>query len=128
MQKKLCPKCGSGKIVPVSDGYFCQDCGNTVAGENELLGYAPKSSSLTDVSGSPMTAQELALEMGKDFLQRLYSGAAKPIGQAVIDAGFASRNDTDAVARLIRAGCMGAWNGVLQEVEAIAGERQKDAS
>ena len=127
MQKMLCPACGSGKLEPYAEGYRCQDCA-AIAREENLLRYTPKSDSLTDVSGSPMTTQELALEMGKDFMQRLYKYASRPMGNAILEAGFSSRNDTEALARLIRAGCTGAWSGVLTEVEKIAGERQGDAS
>jgi hypothetical protein len=71
-----------------------------------------------------MTAQEVVTGMAKDLMEGIYKNVARVMGCVLIETGFCGAADTEALARLIREGCMGAYQGIILEMEKIASERQ----
>lgn len=75
------------------------------------------------IEGSVDTAQGIAQAISEDLFRNLYKNAATPIGKAIMDSGVADVNDTQAMAAMIRAGCIGAHKAILEEAEKLGHQR-----
>jgi len=126
-QTTICPACGSGKITPYKDDddkqmYKCQMC-TWFGSINELVSV-------------PMPADQFALEIGQDealnvvkqiseqYLKLLATQAGQQIGLCIIQAGFCTSRDSKALARLLRAACVGAHKATLEEAQKMSEEIQ----
>ena len=121
---KICPQCGSGKVdqkvgLPAS----CMDCG-WLGDERNLVETAlPTQENVLDISED--NALSIAKQISHHLLSLLAGTIAKPMGNCLIEAGLVSAKDTKNLARLLRAGCSAAHQGILQEADAISTEYQK---
>jgi len=136
---KLCPKCGSGKIgtevkagveVPDPKPAQCWDCGWLGTEANLIV--APDSAVERHVGvdwgveGEDYTAV-VALEVSKEYLRQLAKNAAQPIGLSIISVGLIGRQQQqEYLPRLLRAACLGAHKGTLEELENIQKEVADD--
>jgi hypothetical protein len=125
--KRLCPSCGSGKLegvreVDIGDPKIvCQNCG-WIGQQSDLLVREIKSA----VAGGDVYL-ETVRELSQDLLRELHGRIGEDVGRAVLSVGlfpikeFAEGDEKvkAMVTRLIRAGVMGAWEGILKEMSAI---------
>jgi len=113
---RLCPECGSGKIIITDKDFKCQACGRE-GEEHELFQAALEMNAVDE-------ALAIAQEVSSNLMCNLGKFAAMGIGAAAMDAGVVSQNDTKSLARICRAGCLGAHKAILDEVEKIGREAQ----
>jgi len=124
----LCPECGSGKVVTKEtlerSAAFCQEC--HWEGEAKDLVRLPSEAVVRHVGDGGLVGVDyetvIAMEVSKEYLQRLSQNAATPIGLAILDSGLISRSDTKTLTRLLRAACLGAHRATLEELEKIQQE------
>ena len=75
-----------------------------------------------DILRHPDSALSIVKEVSQEYFQCLAQYAGQHIGKALVRSGMVSVQDTKALSRLIRAACIGAHVGTLNELEDI----QKD--
>ena len=102
--------------------YQCTDCG--WKGNAAQLVVVPLPTNPLSLEVNQDKALEIAKHMAQQYMKLLYQGAAKPIGQCILQAGLVGRQDTKHLTRMIRAACMGAYKATLEEAENIAQEHK----
>lgn len=117
----ICPQCGSGKVEPTGDGVSCKDCG-WLGKEGALINAPiPIQGVQLDFSNQDV-ALEVARQISRHLMELIYQLAAKAMGEAILQSGLVGRTDTKNLARLLRAGCLGAHKAVLEEADDISEE------
>ena len=114
MSVEMCPGCGSTKVVlpDIRGGdAACSSCG-----------WIGKDKDLVAKTMSETEAYSIANAVAREYLLRLGSSAAIPIGQAMIESGLVGRKDKQLITRLIRAAVAGAHMSTLKEIEKIQKE------
>lgn len=126
---KLCPACGSGKIVnhmmDPDDGYRrCSNC-NWTGGESDLItAPIPENPNCLKLNGD--AAKNVLEQISRNLLILLAKYSGHPLGVAIVQAGLCGRLDKTNLARLIKAGCLGAHKAVLDEADKISAEYSKN--
>jgi len=67
-------------------------------------------------------ALEVAKQISSNLMEMIYKLVAKSMGEAVLQSGLVGRQDAKNLTRLMRAGCLAAHKGVLDEADAISKE------
>jgi hypothetical protein len=67
-------------------------------------------------------ALEIAAAISKEYMLAIYMTVSPVIGKAILDADLVGVKDSKNLARLIRAACLAAHRGTLEEVEKISSE------
>jgi len=67
-------------------------------------------------------ALEIAAAISKEFMEAIYLNVSPVIGKAILDADLVGVKDSNNLTRLIRAACLAAHKGTMEEVEKITSE------
>lgn len=128
MKVWLCPQCGSGKNVGQRDVTLVGDDPEVKC---ENCGWKGKQSELYVTEIEPRmaggdAADDVIDDLGQAILQALYKHISIPIGLALKEVQLLpekelreSRRCQMLAARLVRAGVLAAWRGVVGEMDAI---------
>jgi hypothetical protein len=124
VEVRVCPECGSAKIEDfhlqiehAQKRVQCLQCGWR-GKEDDLL-----TVSASQQGGITMDAAMVISEkVAEDFLRFLAKDAGQEIGLAMVNAGLVGLKDSKKLARLIRAACLGAHKGTLDEISQIQEE------
>lgn len=115
----LCPACGSGKIAG-SDPAHCVECGWEGDDVHLLRAEMPLVGKMLDLN--PDRAFLIAEQISKSLYVAVAKIASRHIGLAILSSGLCGKRDNHNLARLIKAGCGAAHQGILEEADAIAKE------
>lgn len=130
----LCPACGSGKIddehvgdsslkVAGGERKQCMDCG--WRGDKEKLVTVPLQANPNSLELDGDAALDVAKQISRNLMLLLGQHASQGLGLCIIEAGLCGRRDKKNLARLLKAGCAAAHQGILQEADNIAKEHSK---
>lgn len=116
MLTSVCPSCSSGKVEPnrgepLNHPYRCTDCGSTFV--------RPM---VTDTGGALGEEQEIAEAVSAQLFRGLFP-LAEHLGRTARDVGLVGAHDSEALALIMRAGCIGAHRAMLLEAERIGRAR-----
>jgi len=122
----VCPECGSAKI----EDFHLQIEHSNKRVQCLQCGWRGKDDDLLTVDASQVTqggitmdaAMVVSEKVAEDFLRFLAKDAGQPIGLAMVNAGLVGLKDSKKLARLIRAACLGAHKGTLDEINQIQEE------
>lgn len=105
----------------MGDVVSCKDCG-WLGQESALINAPiPTQGVQLDFSNSDV-ALEVAKQISRHLMELIYALAAKAVGEAVLQSGLVGRTDSKNLTRLMRAGCLAAHKGILDEADAISKE------
>jgi len=105
----------------VGDVVSCKDCG-WLGKESALINAPiPVQGVQLDFSNGDV-ALEVAKQISRHLMELIYQLAAKAVGEAVLQSGLVGRTDSRNLTRLMRAGCLAAHKGILDEADIISKE------
>lgn len=125
MSTKLCPKCGSGKVVAQTEPMISG--GDPAEAHCDGCSWSGKASELmVALQTKPAAGIDPALhvveEVAKTYLQLLAKDASKQIGLAMVSSGLVGLHDKTSLGRLVRAACLAAYYATLEEIEKMQKE------
>jgi hypothetical protein len=99
----------------------CNDCGWQGKETDLIKAPIPVQGISLDFTNPDVTL-EVAKQISQHLMELIYQIASKPVGEAILRAGLVGRQDSRNLARLLRAGCLAAHKGILEEADVISKE------
>jgi ribosomal protein S27AE len=131
VEARVCPNCGSAKIEDfhlqietAEKRVQCLQCGWR-GKDGELLTLDASQAAQGGITTD--AAMIISEKVAEDFLRFLAKDAGQQVGLAMVNSGLVGLKDAKKLARLIRAACLGAHKGVLDEINQIQEELRSGA-
>jgi hypothetical protein len=111
IEVELCPECGSGKVDSFQGNSKCKSCS-----------WRGTTSSLLIRKMSNKEAHSVVSAVLHDYWQELQKSLPKTVGLALVRCGLCGMDDTEGLARLIKATVISTYKGTLEELDRLQDE------